>query len=416
MTKILLKGPVLTRSGYGEQARFALRALRNKEDLFDIFIQPINWGKTSWLSQMDEERAWIDQIIEKTVVHIQQGGGFDATIQCTIPNEWDTPPGINIGYTAGIETTKVAHEWLTKSNAMDKVIVVSEHSKNVFNDTVYGAVDNRTGQEFSLEMKTPIDAIGYPVKEFENLEEIELDLKHDFNFLAVAQMGPGKNVHSTIRWFFEEFKDDEVGLVLKTNAARNSVMDREHLFHDLKNVSLSYPDSKCKLYLLHGDMSDREMHSLYLHPKIGALVSLSHGEGFGLPLFEAAYSGLPVISTSWSGQADFLYDDKGRANFYDVRYDLETIPPEIVWDGVLIKESQWAVPREESAKQQMRLCYTEMTTGEKSPESFNPERHKKFLKEKFSEEIMLNKFGDLILDALNKDADWLEDLDEVAEL
>jgi len=36
--KILLKGPLLTRSGYGEQARFALRALRSREDLFDIYI------------------------------------------------------------------------------------------------------------------------------------------------------------------------------------------------------------------------------------------------------------------------------------------------------------------------------------------------------------------------------------------
>mgnify|MGYP001346800657 CR=1 FL=1 len=33
---ILLKAPLLTRSGYGEQARFALRALKSREDLFDI--------------------------------------------------------------------------------------------------------------------------------------------------------------------------------------------------------------------------------------------------------------------------------------------------------------------------------------------------------------------------------------------
>ena len=39
--KILLKGPLLTRSGYGEQARFALRSLRAHEDKFDIFILPL---------------------------------------------------------------------------------------------------------------------------------------------------------------------------------------------------------------------------------------------------------------------------------------------------------------------------------------------------------------------------------------
>ena len=45
--KILLKGPLLTRSGYGEQARFALRSLQSREDLFDIYIQPLQWGQTT---------------------------------------------------------------------------------------------------------------------------------------------------------------------------------------------------------------------------------------------------------------------------------------------------------------------------------------------------------------------------------
>jgi len=59
--KILVRGPALSRSGYGEQARFALRSLRSREDLFDIYIQPLQWGNTSWMSDMDEERVWIDQ-------------------------------------------------------------------------------------------------------------------------------------------------------------------------------------------------------------------------------------------------------------------------------------------------------------------------------------------------------------------
>jgi hypothetical protein len=65
--KILLKGPLLTRSGYGEQTRFALRALRSREDLFDIFIQPLTWGQTSWAAEDTPERNWIDQAIERTI-------------------------------------------------------------------------------------------------------------------------------------------------------------------------------------------------------------------------------------------------------------------------------------------------------------------------------------------------------------
>ena len=54
--KIFVRAPVLTATGYGEQSRFALRALRSREDLFDIYIQPIQWGKSSWIWKDDEER------------------------------------------------------------------------------------------------------------------------------------------------------------------------------------------------------------------------------------------------------------------------------------------------------------------------------------------------------------------------
>ena len=40
--KIIVRGPALSRSGYGEQTRFALRALRTKEDELDIFLINVN--------------------------------------------------------------------------------------------------------------------------------------------------------------------------------------------------------------------------------------------------------------------------------------------------------------------------------------------------------------------------------------
>ena len=48
-------------------------------------------------------------------------------------------------------------------------------------------------------------------------------------------------------------------------------------------------DRKCKVYLLHGDMTEEEMNSLYQSNSVKAFINLAHGEGFGLPMFEAAY-------------------------------------------------------------------------------------------------------------------------------
>ena len=397
--KIFLKGPLLTRSGYGEQARFALRSLRSREDLFEIFIQPLQWGKTSWTPEMDEERAWIDKTIEKTIGYIQQGGKFDISLQVTIPNEFQNHAPINIGYTAGIETTKAAHQWIQKINEMDRVITISSHSKKVMEDTEYHAQNSQTGQQFILKAQTPIEFVNYPVKTYDSLPELELNVSTSFNFLAVAQFGPRKNLLNTIKWFIEEFREEDVGLVVKSNISKNCLMDRNKLNAELTNFLRQQGERQCKVYLLHGDLTDAEMHSLYRNPQINAFVSLPHGEGFGLPIFEAAYSGLPVVATGWSGQLDFLVDTEGREEFYNVAFDLQPVQPEVVWDGVLVKDSMWAFPREGSAKGQMRKCYENMTDQDLSGvEMINLERITKNLQERFSEQEMYKQFVDVIMD------------------
>ena len=385
---ILLKGPLLTRSGYGEQARFALRSLRSREDLFDIFIQPLQWGKTSWTSESSDERKWIDQTIEKTIGYIQQGGQFDMSLQVTIPNEFQKMAPVNIGYTAGIETTKIAHQWIQKSNDMDKIIVVSNHSKDVFQNTEYEAVNKHTGEKFIFKSTQPVESVGYPVKTFEDLPSLELNLTTKFNFLSVAQFGPRKNLQNTIKWFVEEFRNEDVGLILKSNIAKNCLMDRKHLLNDLRNFLQQLGPRECKIYLLHGDMTDQEMHSLYNHSSVHAFVLLPHGEGFGLPLFEAAYSGLPVVTVGWSGQMDFLTDAEGQEQFYNVAFDLQPVKKEVVWDGVITPDSMWAYAREVSAKEQMRLCYENVNNGSVPwdnsdlPERFSAEKmHKQFVDE-----------------------------------
>jgi len=270
---------------------------------------------------------------------------------------------------------------------MDQIIVVSNHAKNVFQDTVYIGKDPSTGAEFEFKLNAPIEVANYPVKSFDNLPKLDLQLETDFNFLSVAQFGPRKNLPNTVRWFVEEFQNEKVGLVLKTNLAKNCHMDRERVFHDLKRFLQPYENRLCKVYLLHGDMDDVEMHSLYKHPKINALFTLTHGEGFGLPIFEAAYSGLPTVCPGWSGQLDFLVDkNTGESNFYNVEYDINPIPDEVVWDGVLIKESAWAYAREHSAKQQLRRCYSQLTSTDSEEISDKFKQHASALHDEFSPE------------------------------
>ena len=299
MKTILVKGPALSRSGYGEQTRFALRSLRAHKDRFNILLQNIPWGHTGWITESGEERDWFDHLIGKTQHHINQRLPIDMSLQVTIPNEWEKIAPINIGYTAGIEATKVSPQWIEKAALMDKIIVVSNHSKQVYENTVYEAVIEQTGEKTEFRINTPVEAVNYPVRSLET-EDIDVNLDYDFNFLTVAQLGPRKNIGNTINWFLQEFHDDEVGLVLKTNLANCSTTDSMHTQAKLASILSNYPDRKCKVYLLHGDLTLGQMNSLYTNPKIKAYVTHTHGEGFGIPIFEAAYHGMPVIAPAGS--------------------------------------------------------------------------------------------------------------------
>ena len=143
--------------------------------------------------------------IGKTQHHINQKLPIDISLQVTIPNEWEKIAPVNIGYTAGIETTKVAPQWIEKAALMDKIIVVSNHSKNVYEETVYEATIQETGQKTQFRVNTPIEVVNYPVRNRE-AENLDINLDYDFNFLSVAQLGPRKNIGNTLNWFLQEFQ------------------------------------------------------------------------------------------------------------------------------------------------------------------------------------------------------------------
>ena len=269
-------------------------------------------------------------------------------------------------------------------------------------NTEYEAVNNATGEEFVYKADAGrIKYINYPAKTHEELPDIDLELPTKFNFLCASQFGLRKNIENTIKWFIEEFREDEdVGLVVKTNLAKNCYMDRVATQTKIKELINSCGDKKCRVYLLHGDMTDKEMHSLYKHEKINAFVSLAHGEGFGLTIFEAAYSGLPIVATGWSGQLDFLVDEKGKDKFYNVSFDLSQVQEAAVWKGVVTADSMWAFPRDYSAKKKMREVY----------ENYDNKIVVDGINERFAAEKMYAKFVEIFNGPTQNVDEWLEEL------
>lgn len=344
--RVIFRGPVLTQSGYGVHARQIARWLLSKDGI-DLSFQVLPWGDTPWLLNKDLHDGLIGKIMERTPD--VSGRRFDVSIQLQLPNEWDPSLATyNVGITAGVETDICNPEWIDACNKMSCVVVPSAHAeKSMRNVGTIKVPVHVIPEAFSdaivQENKTSID------------EEV---FSTNFNYLLFGQItgenpeNDRKNIFYTVKWFCEEFKNDpNVGLVIKTNLGKNTKIDSEatkNLFSKLLDEvrkGSNFP----KVHLLHGEMSDEEVASLYRHPQIKALITATRGEGFGLPILEAAASALPIIATNWSGHVDFLRHGK----FIEVDYKLDRIHPSRIDQRIFMEGAKWAHPIESDFKKKI---------------------------------------------------------------
>jgi len=318
---LVMSAPVATRSGYGDHSRDLLRSLI-KMNKFDIKVLSQKWGNCP-MNALTKGKD--DDII--SILHF--GNQFpkqpDIWVQVTVPNEFQKVGVLNIGITAGIETTHVSQEFIEGMNRMDFNIVPSEHAKQVFLNTTYDKVDKNTNQKIGeLKLEKPIEVLfeGADLEVFKKTELIPKPIYEEINkisenfcFLFVGHWLQGdlgqdrKDVGGLIRTFLETFKNtksNKPALILKTSEATFSVSDRERILKKIDSIKESFGLNSLNIYLLHGDLTQEEVNGLYNHPKVKAHVSFTKGEGFGRPLLEASLSGKPVIASNWSGHIDFL--------------------------------------------------------------------------------------------------------------
>lgn len=343
--KVLVRGPVLTQSGYGVHARQVAKWLLDRSDV-DVEFQALPWGDTPWLIDGSIDGDVVGRIMEKTVD--PNGRKYDVSFQIQLPNEWDPNIAVsNIGITAGVETDKCNPDWILSCNKMNMVIVPSKHTKDCLVST----------GEIRVPVHIVPESFSNAIMSLSPTHIDELDFNTNFNFLIFGQLtgnnpeNERKNIFYTVKWLCEVFKNDkDVGIIIKTNAGRNTCIDRkivnqtfEALIKEVRKGP--YP----KLHIIHGDMTDAEVSSLYRHPKVKALVSLTRGEGYGLPILEAAASGLPVIATSWSGHVDFLSHGK----YVEIDYDLKEIHPSRIDNKIFMKGTKWSYAKEDDFKRKI---------------------------------------------------------------
>jgi glycosyltransferase involved in cell wall biosynthesis len=406
---MLICAPVSSRSGYGDHARDLVRAFL-KLDKFNIKILDVNWGETP-RNALDKEldKNIIDCILPEPKMDRQP----DVYVDIRIPNEFQTWGKINIGITAGIETTAVSSKWLEGCNKMDLVIVPSEHSKDGFVTALYEKMQQLPdGQqqkigEFKLEKPMEVLFEGVDENVFKPIDDSSLDLvddiKEDFAFLHVGLWGKGgygedrKDISKLVKVFYESFanKKKQPALILKSNAATFSILDREDCLEKINQIKSMFPKdwNLPNVYLLHGSLSMEEMNKLYNHPKIKSFVSLTHGEGFGRPLLEATMVGLPVITSGWSGQMDFL----SQTDSLLLGGEMVKVPQSQHWKDIIVPESQWFNVNETQAYKAMNYCF--QNYDEVKEKALNL---MKINRDKFTLDKMTEKLDEIIMPYIDK--------------
>ena len=377
MSKPLLvyQAPVFTRSGYGDHARDILKSLFNM-DKYDIKIVPTRWGNTPQ-NQVNPTSEFGKKVFSNVVTKVDRKP--DIFMQMSVANEFEPKGNYNIGITAGVETTLIPKEFIEGSNKMDLIIVPSQFTKTIMSQTGYQEKDKQSGQvinehRITKPVEVLFEGVNTEIYLEPKVEVTELDkLETDFNFLLVGHWLKGdlgqdrKDIAMAIRTFATVFKylpkDKRPGLILKTSHAGFSVMDRETIRKKIESSVESLGEDIPKIYLLHGDLTEDEMTSLYHHSKVKAMLSFTKGEGYGRPLAEFAITGKPIIVSGWSGHTDFL----PKENTVYLEGQLTNVH-ESASDKFLLKEAQWFTVNYSDAANKLYKVFNEYNSFLKQSE------------------------------------------------
>ena len=400
---VLITGPVQTRSGYGSHCRDLVRSLV-AIDKYDVKILGVPWGNTP-MNALDNTNP-NDEVITSRIVTTPMKEQPDVHIHVVIPTEFQPVGKYNIGITAGIEVTACSKNWIDGMNRMDMNIVPSKFAHDVFVNTIYNEKDNRTNQIIGARKVTkPIEILfeGADTNIFKKTKDISKELKtelaeikENFIFLYVGHWLQGelgqdrKDTGMLVKTFFETFKNKKIkpALLLKTNGATPSVMDRNDIFDKIVSIRKSVDsDDLPSVYILHGDLTDVEMNELYNYPKIKVHVSFTKGEGFGRPLLEASLSGKPIIASNWSGHLDFLTKDTAVLLPGSLNNVSKTAFPKELY----VKGSQWYTVNYQYASKVLTDMYTNH-----SKYTLSAKKLEKVNKSIFSLDAMTKKFETIL--------------------
>ena len=129
MRKVVIASPVATQSGYGHHAREIItNIIEQRGSEWDVKLVSLPWGHTPMTYPISVD-------LQLRIIALPLNEQPEVWIQVSVPNEFQPVGKYNIGVTAGTEGDICPEAWIDNLNAMQLIIVPSEFTKAVFENT-----------------------------------------------------------------------------------------------------------------------------------------------------------------------------------------------------------------------------------------------------------------------------------------
>jgi glycosyltransferase involved in cell wall biosynthesis len=259
-------------------------------------------------------------------------------------------PGLDAyaGYTM-FETDRLPRGWAESAAKMDRVLTPSHFSREAF---------LRAGLSADQVRRLPhgLDWAAFDAAQAKTLREGGAPRRPDAAcvFLSVFEWSPRKGADILLDAWLDSFtRQDDVALWIRSyRSGEDRHFVRRQIEAHLARRGTTFAEAP-RIELIEGFVPEEAMPALYA--AADAFVLPTRGEGWGLPFLEAMGAGLPTIATNWSGQLDFMNDDRGL--MIEVE-DLEPVGAAMTASNPYYESDHlWARPSKASLCDHLRWVY-----------------------------------------------------------
>lgn len=229
-----------------------------------------------------------------------------------------------------------------KDERINQIWVPSTHTYDAVKNTIDNSLEWQT-----IKNKIKIVPHGVNSKVFFPTEKP----KDVFRFLANKGFKDPEDrggMQYLIKAYTEEFSgSDNVELVLKINPSYG-------VFDFIKSGLITPKPNLPRLMVNTDNLAFNELVKMYNSAHV--FVAPTRADAFNLPCLEAMSCGLPVLTTNYGGQIDFVNDSNG----WLIDYELTEVKHELFYEGI-----SWATPKLDHLKKLMRKIYEDKQLTEK---------------------------------------------------